>query len=265
MKKFIGYLILFSVLSSHAAFCFAEVIEDRVVLEGFAGKTFSKPTYSPTLIQDENLTDLKSVNLKKETYKPQFFEDEAVPVLKAKNYSKPTYQLVLIQDNVTPLNDPKFKGLSRPKVALHYRMIDGNADVAKIAFHSVGHITTKEDLNVGDKVSFQVKGDVLRDGDVFIKDGTLITGSIELISKAAYYGDPDEIEIANLTTKDAKGNLIELEGVIRKQGADRGKWVRPLYNAGVSVPVYGAPLMAFYFVKGGKVKLTPKQEFVFYY
>ncbi|MDD3419447.1 MAG: hypothetical protein PHE78_02480 [Candidatus Gastranaerophilales bacterium] len=98
-----------------------------------------------------------------------------------------------------------------------------------------------------------------------MEKGTEFSGIVENITPPERFGDPSEIEIGNIKSKDTKGNIIELDGQVRKEGTNRAKWVKPLYYIGINGGVFGAPLMAFYFVKGGKAELKTQDEFFFYY
>lgn len=237
IKKYLSGFILLSLLLLNLP-VFAEIIEDEVAKEAFAGKTFTKPEYKKEIITDNDEIALKNKNLSKPQFKNVTFEDDS---------SK---------------NDPHLQNCIKP--AVHYKLIDENAEIVKIPIHSAKLIKPKDDIKIGQTLIFTVSKDVFKDGKIFIKQNTPVNAYVELISKAARFGDPDEIELGRFSAKDINGNTIDLDGTIRKQGADRGKWAKPLYYAGATVP-FGAPLMLFYFVKGGKVKITQGETFELYY
>lgn len=238
IKKNLSGLILLT-LVFQCSFAFAEIIEDDTAAQAFAGKTFTKPEY-----------------------KKEIIEDEAAANLKSRNLSKPLFKLVLVEDEGLK-NNTNFKNCTKP--AVHHRLIDDNAQIVKISLHSINPITTKDGLKLGQKVMFQVSKDIYKNDKIFIKEGTPITAFVEMIAQAGRCGDPDEIELGRFSTQDVNGNLIDLDGIIRKQGADRGKWARSLYLIGINVPYPCAPLALFYFLKGGKTKIKQNEIFKLYY
>lgn len=226
-KKILFYIFLIFILFDYS-YAFAEIIEDDVVLPSLKGQVLSKPNCGKISIKDEALKDLKN-----------------------EKFVKPAFKQELIEENLYLKEQEIVKNIPS------YKLIDENAEVVKVSIHSVNLITTKDGLKIGQKVEFKVAKDVYKNDKIFIKKDTPIDAFIELISKAGRFGEPDEIEIGRFFTKDVKNNPVELVGTVRKQGADRGIWVRPLYNTG-----YGA---IFYFVKGGRTKIKPEHNFELYY
>lgn len=239
IKKSLSGIILFSVLLIKLPFAFAEIIEDDTAKQAFAGKTFIKPEPKKEIIEDDTAANLKSRHL-----------------------AKPVFKVVLVEDEYLK-NDISLKNCTKP--AVHHKIIDENAQIIKISLQSINLITTNDGLKLGQKVAFKVSKDVYKDGKIFIKEGTPITAFVELVSQAGRCGDPDEIELGRFSTQDVNQNPIDLDGIIRKQGADRGKWARSLYCIGRSAPYPCAPLMLVYFVKGGKTKIRPNDTFELYY
>lgn len=239
VKRSCSFLVLFCLIFFQSILAIAEVIEDDVVSQSFKGQSLSKPVYKREIIEDEVVKDLQNKNLTRPEYKKTVFDDEIIK------------------------NDVSVKACTKP--AVHYKLIDENAEIVRISMSPATLITTKNGLKIGQQVSFIILKDVYKNGELFIKKDTSVNAFIELISKAERYGDPDEIELGRFSTKDIKGNIVELDGTIRKQGANRAKWVKPLYYIGASAPIPCAPLMVFYFVKGGKTKIAPEQSFELYY
>jgi len=239
IKKFLSGSILFNMMFFQCNFAFSQIIEDDFAKQAFKGQNLAKPVC-----------------------KKEIIEDEAVLELKDKTLIRPSYQKVLIEDKIIE-NTAELKASINP--AVHYKLIDENAEVVRIPVCAINLITTKDSLKIGQNIYFKVSNDVYKNGEIFIKNGTTVNAFIELISKATYFGDPDEIELGRFSTKDVKGNTVELVGTVTKQGADRGKWAKPLYYAGLSVPLFGAPLLLCYFVKGGKTSIKPEQNFELYY
>lgn len=239
IQKFLSGAILFNMIFFQSTVVLSQIIEDEVAIQAFQGQNLSKPVFKKETIEDETALELKD-----------------------KNLTRPVYKKVLVEDEIIK-NDTSVQACTKP--AVHYKLIDENAELIRVFVYATKLITTKNLLTIGQKVDFKVSKDVCKKGEVFIKEGTPVNAFIELISESGRYGDPDEIELGRFSTKDAKGNPVELSGTIRKQGANRGKWAKPLYYAGLSVPLFGAPLLLCYFVKGGKTNIKPDQNFELYY
>ncbi len=228
IKKKLSCFVLLIIILFQYSCAVAQVIEDGVALQAFKGQNLSRPACKKQVIEDESIQDLKD-----------------------KKFVKAVFNKDIIVEN----DYIKEQEIVRYKPS--YKLIDENAEIVRIFVSAVNLITTKDGLKLGQKVNFKVSKDIYKNEVIFIKKDTSVEAFIELISAAGRCGDPDEIEIGRFSTKDINGNIINLTGTIRKQGADRGIWVRPLYNTG-----YGA---IFYFVKGGKTRIKPEQNFELYY
>lgn len=261
IKKTLSGLILLNIALMQNGVALSEIIEDEVAKQAFEGKNFAKPVYQKPVIEDTLAAQaFGGKALSKPVFCKIIVEDDTAPT---KTNRRPEFKLIIVEDESLQ-NDPKIKTCDTTRPAVHYKIIDEKSQIVKIKISSTDIITTKNSLKVGDKLNLKITEDIYRDNEVFIKKDTPVTAYIELISESDWFGDPDEIEIGRLLTQDIKGNPIEIEGVIRKQGANRGKWVKPLYYIGSCAP-FGAPLMLTYFIKGGKTKIKPKDKFEFYY
>lgn len=239
IKKSLSFIILLNIILLQCGFAFSQIIEDDVAIKSFQGQ-----------------------NLSKTVYKKEIIEDEAVLDFKDKNLSKPELKKVLLEDKFVE-NQSDIKKCV--KQAVYYKVIDESVEVISIPICAIKLITTNEGLKIGQKVDFKISKDVYKNGEIFIKKDASVNAFIELISEAASYGDPDEIEIGRFSTIDTKGNSVNLAGIVKKQGANRAIWAKPLYYAGLSAPIFGAPLLLCYFVKGGKTHIKPEQIFQLYY
>jgi len=240
IKKAFSAVLLLNILALQSGFAFAQIIEDDVAIQSFKGQKFVKPVCVKQIQRDEAFLESNSGK-----------------------QPKPVFKLILQEDTFIKEQPP---AIISAKHVVHYKIIDENAEIVKISVCSARDINLKkEPLKVNQLLDFKVADDVCRGGEIFIKKDTTVNAVVELVSKSDKFGDPQELELGQLWTKDIKGNMIELEGTIRKEGANRGKWAKPLYYAGGYVPIFGAPFLLCYFVKGGKVKLSPKQKFDFYY
>lgn len=229
--KIIACFFLIGVVFLGYKCAFAEVIEDDIAMSSFQGKNFQKPLLPMVYIEDDTAESLQGKTFKKTVYKHELLAD-TIP-------------------------DEYLNGRVLSKQKPVCKMIDENAEIIKVSIHPVKAITTKEGLKITDTVYFAVSKDVYNKEELFIKKDSPVSGFIELISPAERFGEPDEIELSRFLTADTKGNKIVLVGNVRKQGADRGLWVRPLYNTG-----YGMP---FALVKGGRAKIKTTDEFELYY
>jgi len=238
-KKILSGAILLNFFACN--FGTAQIIEDEVAQQAFAGKNLTRPVYQKPLIEDGVVQ--------------QAFE--------GKTFYRPGFKAIMHEDKY--IND-KFVGKKYEKPAVHYKIIDENSQIVKISVHSAKVIDLKkEPVKLNQRLDFRVVEDVYRGGEIFIKKDTPVNAVVELVSKSDRFGDPQELELGRFSIKDVKGAVIELDGCIRKEGANRGKWAKPLYYAGLSASVFGTPLLLCYFVKGGKVKISPAQKFDFYY
>lgn len=238
-----------------------EIIEDEVAKKSFAGQNLTKPVYQKPIIEDEVAQkSFDGKNFAKPLYGYITIEDSTMPV------NAPTKQPIKpssIEDELLK-NDPKLKTCSLIRPVVAYKIIDEKHSIVKLKISPKTFISSENKLKIGDRVEMKIAQDVYRDGKLFLPKDALVSATVELISEPDWFGDPEEIELGRLLAKDTDGNPIEIEGVIRKQGANRGKWVKPLFAIGYGLPL-GAPLMGFYYVKGGKTKLKPTEEFEFYY
>lgn len=76
-------------------------------------------------------------------------------------------------------------------------------------------------LKVNDKVNFMVAEDVEKNGQIYIKKGTQVTGLIRTSEIGLpQYLPPGVIEISYFSTKDVKGNNVDLYGKIIEEAPD---------------------------------------------
>lgn len=262
IKKFFSLVILTGIISLQlGVVAFSDVIEDDVAAQAFNGKSLFKPACSIEIIEDGLAKDLQGKSLSVPANKPGIIEDDiANKAFQGLVLSKPIPKSVLIEDEVA--KNLGAENLARPQ--LKCKLIDENAEIVKVSVYVVNSITA-EDLQIGQNINFKIKEDVSRNGKIFIKKDTSVTAFIENIAKVEKYGDPEEIEAGRFITTDVDGNIVSLSGIVRKQGANRAKWAKPIFWAGYCTLPFGAPLMLTYFVKGGKAKITPKQNYKLYY
>lgn len=283
MRKKLSTVLLLYFAILHTSFA-TTLIEDDFAIRTLSNKSITKPQQQKEIIEDDLIKNLDKNIFKKPKQEQTIIEDEAKITLTNTNYTKQTPNTDLIYDNIedylrgknyqkqmfqkTPIQDPDITKLNNypPKqLIVKYKIIDEKSPIVKITLRPQKNITSESDIKIGDKIIFITKEDIQRGDKVFLPKGTEFFGTIENITQPDRFGDPSEIEIGNIQSKDTKGSIIELDGQVRKEGTNRAKWVKPLYYIGINGGVFGTPLMAFYFVKGGKAELKTQDEFFFYY
>ncbi len=96
---------------------------------------------------------------------------------------------------------------------------------------------------------------IVKDSDKWnLKKGDKIKAKVEAISPNNYFGIPQEVILDNYTINDT----TTAKGEIQLSGANRALWIHPLSLTLNALCCVGFLL---YFVKGGKVKLSPNQQF----
>lgn len=238
MKKYLGLIFIFLLVFCHVctAIASSEIIEDEAAKELSKNQTLSKNEFKPETIEDE---------IADKTYKGKHF----LQVTTKK-------EIIIEKIDIPDTGIQKVKTVTKPIT---------EDDVINVYVCSATTIGSSSGKKVGDKVYFKVSQDVYKNGKLFIKKDTDSEAVLENISKQAMGGDPEEIEIGSFSTRDAGGNLINLTGSVRKQGANRATWVKPIVYTGYASIPFGAPLMVVVLVKGGKARITPKENYKLYY
>lgn len=96
---------------------------------------------------------------------------------------------------------------------------------------------------------------IVKDSDKWnLKKGDKIKAKVEAISPNNFFGVPQEAILDNYTINDATG----AKGEIHLSGANRALWIHPL---SLTLNALCCTGFLLYFVKGGKVKLSPNQQF----
>lgn len=115
-------------------------------------------------------------------------------------------------------------------------------------------ITTKKGAWEGKEIEFIVAKDIIKNDKVVIREGTKVTGRIELVTKNGPFGTPADLTLSNFVLPDGK----KLRGEIKVSGATRSYWV---YPAGyLTLPFFGAGAAVFT-IRGGHAKIKPGREF----
>ena len=241
-----------------------EVIKDEVPASNLKSEQTLKPQMDTFKIDDNAVQDLKNQNLTKPVVNKQVIKED-IPLLKIKSEQavKPAIESTVIEDKVIPQNlkAKTLRELNPKKPAFNYQSIDYDTNNISIPIASINFLTIKKTyLDEGQKVSFKVVEDVIKNGELFIKKETPVSGIIETITKSSRGGDPEELIIGRFETQDIYGNKISLAGEVQKKGANRALWIRPLVWVGCA-SFFGSPLVVLLLIKGGRVKILPTQTF----
>lgn len=233
------FLIIITTLILINTIVIAAEIEDDIVIKAFAGKNLTKPVLTNITIEDEAVkNELKNINHSKFIVNNEIIEDTAVT------------------------KNPNLKAAVKP--AFKFKLIDENTEFIKVKISSVSQIKANKQIKEGQVVTFKIIKDVYKNGEIYIKKDTNVNAYLETLTPSSFGGDPAQICIGRFTTTDINGKIVDLNGEVQKQGANRAIWIRPLTDIASNVHLYAAPLLLLYFVKGGNVKITTDQEFVLY-
>ena len=110
-----------------------------------------------------------------------------------------------------------------------------------------------DEVRVGDTVSFVVVEPVKHDGQVIIKAGSEVLGTVTKRRNNSILGIPGELEVSDFKLKTQNGNMIRLRGAILDK-ADNRYWA----NIGW---VFVFPLL---FIKGNDGKIMQNTTHMLY-
>lgn len=97
-------------------------------------------------------------------------------------------------------------------------------------------ISTKHDeIEVGDKIEFEVVNDVYKDNKLFIKKGSAITSIVDFVHPNGWFGDAANIKLINFSTTDVTDKKVEISypanikgGIIRSE--TKQYWIKYFLN-----------------------------------
>ena len=91
--------------------------------------------------------------------------------------------------------------------------------------------THHDELEVGDKLEFEVVKDVYKDEKLFIKKGTNLIGVVDFVHPNGWFGDGANIKLLNFSTTDVNNKNIEISyplnikgGMVRSE--TKQYWIR---------------------------------------
>lgn len=110
----------------------------------------------------------------------------------------------------------------------------------------VGKITTSNlNLKLGDEVEFRVKGNVIKNGAVYIKESTPVWGVVTFLQANGWFGEYAKITIENLKTQNIYNQRVKLNGSIYKAGSDHEKYLW---------------FLMCLTIRGGEVQIKPEKD-----
>ncbi len=91
--------------------------------------------------------------------------------------------------------------------------------------------TSHDEIEVGDKLVFEVVNDVYKDNKLFIKKGSTIRGVVDFVHPNGWFGDAANVKLLNFYTVDANDKKVEISypvnvkgGIIRSE--NKQSWIR---------------------------------------
>ena len=121
-------------------------------------------------------------------------------------------------------------------------------------------ISTKDDLQEGQKLDFRVIKDVVYKDTVILKSGDIVTGTLETIITSGMNGFPAEVIIDNFDIPGIKHS--QLISSYNKRGQNRCFWVYPLKWSLTLIPFVGSLTN---FIMGGEAKVKTSDVITIYY
>lgn len=161
------------------------------------------------------------------------------------------------------INDPiadelKNQSLEPPDAHLIYNYQDTTKIPIKLSLTTP--IKDENDVYDGQNVAFRVLNNVVYEGNLIIKRGTIISARVQTTISSGMNGIPAYIVFDDFKFEGVAPGKIS--GVVQAAGLDRSLWVFPLKWALTPLPPTGSLTN---FIKGGHVKVKNDAVFVLYY
>lgn len=95
--------------------------------------------------------------------------------------------------------------------------------------------THHDELEVGDKIEFEIVNDVYKDNKLLLKKGSAITGIVDFVHPNGWFGDEANVKLINFSTADANDKKVEISypvnikgGIVRSE--TKQYWIRYFFN-----------------------------------
>ena len=200
------------------------IISKQIFVILIAFNIISAPSYG--IITDDFVEATLDKNLKIRPYVPKVYRDEFAESNK----------------NVSLHSSKKFKITDEELNSVDIRI--------------TAPYSTKNKLEEGSPLEFVTTRDVKINNKIY-PAGTKVRARIETISPNAVWGVPADLVVGNFYINDTP-----LIGEIKKSGANKTIWVRPLAIAGGILIGTG---FFFMFIRGGHAKIKPNETFTVYF
>lgn len=79
--------------------------------------------------------------------------------------------------------------------------------------------THHDEVEVGDKIEFEVVNDVYKNEDLLLKKGTIVTGIIDFVHPNGWFGDSANVKLLNFSATDINKKKIEISYPLNINGS----------------------------------------------
>lgn len=231
----------------------SEIIEDELAKE-IESQSVQKIKYKKLEIKDDAVAILPvDTKAQKRMYKEEILDDEKVVISKSNKKYKPSdYVKQVKTENGSEVILRPLKRISTKSKRIKIKKDIGEEEY-KVPFPSIG-----------DKVSFKVVKDVIKDGKTVIPKGTIVYASVGEVAPRAMGGAPAEMTLENFEMKDKDGNMISLDGEIASSGYSLSFWIG-LAELATTPFLFGLAVPLLRVLPGGQAVVSPKKNYVVYY
>lgn len=87
--------------------------------------------------------------------------------------------------------------------------------------------TAFDETEVGDRIPFIIVEDVYKDGEIFIKKGMTIYGTVDFVKENGWLGDNAEVEFKTFRVRNTSGKLTTFNSELLLTGFNTLKWFNP--------------------------------------
>lgn len=78
--------------------------------------------------------------------------------------------------------------------------------------------TNHDEIEVGDKITFEVVNDVYKENKLFIKKGSTVQGTIDFVHPNGWFGDAANIKLINFSTADVNDKKVDISSPVNIKG-----------------------------------------------
>lgn len=169
--------------------------------------------------------------------------------------------LLMIPVNATLQDDfaqKTVKNFSIPENNLEYNY--NNTDIVPIKLHVIDKIRSEQHLYEGQIINFEVSESAYYMGKTIVRRGTIVPAKVETIIANGMNGIPASVIFGSFQIPNVPNSKLSTS--YEKYGMDLSLLVFPIKWALTILPPTGSLTN---FIKGGHVKISPKQDIIIYY